>query len=211
MTPITTWIVEDDASFRRTLRSLFDTEENITCKRVFPTCIDMFEALDTDDHPDLILMDLGLPGMNGVEGIRKLSTLATDIAVIVITVFQEKEKVMEALEAGATGYLLKTATGTEIIQGIEQVFKGQAALSPAVAKIVLDEMQKPTTNEEFNLTDREMEVLELLAADNSIQQIADKLSISRRTAAFHLENIYRKLQVHSQSGAVAKAFRAGII
>ena len=131
MTPINTWIVEDDASFRRTLKSLFDHEENITCKRVFPSCIEMFDALETDEHPDLILMDLGLPGMNGVEGIRKLATLASDVAVIVITVFQEKEKVMDALDAGAAGYLLKTATGAEIIQGIEQVFHGAAALSPA--------------------------------------------------------------------------------
>ncbi|MGJ8655208.1 MAG: response regulator [Akkermansiaceae bacterium] len=211
MTPIITWIVEDDASYRRTLKSLFNNEDSIHCSRVFPSCIDMFDALKTHGHPDLILMDLGLPGMNGVEGIRKLAILASDVAVIVITVFQEKEKVLEALDAGAAGYLLKTATGAEIIQGIQQVFHGAAALSPAVAKIVLDEMRKPTSNEEFNLTEREHEVLHLLAADHSIKEIAAQLGVSRRTAAFHLENIYRKLQVHSQSGAVAKAFRSGII
>jgi DNA-binding NarL/FixJ family response regulator len=156
-------------------------------------------------------MDLGLPGMSGVEGIRKLAVLAPDIAVLVITVFSDKEKVLHALDAGAAGYLLKTATGPEIIRGVEQAFQGGAPLSAAVAKIVLDEIRKPLLNEAFNLSEREVEVLEQLALDLSVKEIAEKLGISRRTAAFHLENIYRKLHVQSQSGAVAKALRSGII
>ena len=211
MTPIAVWVVEDDAGFRRTLKNLLNDEEQMICNQVFPSCAPLFTALQTDKPPDLIMMDLGLPGMDGVEGIRQLATLAPDVAVIVITVFREKEKVLEALDAGAAGYLLKTATGLEIAQGIRQVFRGAAALSPSVAKIVLDEMRKPSGGEEFHLTKREVEVLEQLARDLSVQEIADKLGISRRTAAFHLENIYRKLEVQSQSGAVAKALRSGII
>jgi DNA-binding NarL/FixJ family response regulator len=171
----------------------------------------MFEAIETDEHPDLILMDLGLPGMDGVEGIRKLAERAPDIAVMVLTVFKEKDKVLEALDAGAAGYLLKTASGPEIIQGIEQVFFGGAALSPTVAKIVLDEIHQRSAGEAFNLSQREIEVLEHLATDLSVKEIAVHLNISRRTVAFHLENIYRKLHVQSQSGAVAKALRSGII
>lgn len=211
MISINLWIVEDDAGFRRTLRGLFNGEEHITCSRVFPSCIEMLAALKTEDHPNLILMDLGLPGMDGVEGIRKLSSLAPDVAVVVITVFHDKAKVLEALDAGAAGYLLKTATGQEIIEGLEQVFMGAAALSPSVAKIVLDEMQKPSNHETFDLSQREIEVLEQLAMDLSVKEIAENLGVSRRTAAFHLENIYRKLHVQSQSGAVAKALRSGII
>lgn len=211
MIPRNLWIVEDDAGFRRTLRGLFNGEEHITCSRVFPSCIEMLTALDSEEHPNLILMDLGLPGMDGVEGIRKLSSLAPDIAVVVITVFHDKAKVLEALDAGAAGYLLKTATGKEIIEGLEQVFMGAAALSPRVAKIVLDEMQKPSNSETFDLSQREIEVLEQLAMDLSVKEIAANLGVSRRTAAFHLGNIYRKLQVQSQSGAVAKALRSGII
>ncbi|MGJ8641549.1 MAG: response regulator [Opitutaceae bacterium] len=211
MIPINIWVVEDDAGFRRTLKGLLNGEEHITCSRVFPSCIEMFDAIQSDQHPDLIMMDLGLPGMNGVEGIRKLSNLAPDIAVIVITVFRDKEKVLEAVDAGAAGYLLKTATGPEIIKGLNQVFLGEAALSPAVAKIVLDEMRKPAVEDRFNLSGREVEVLEKLAMDLSVKEIAAELGVSRRTAAFHLENIYRKLEVQSQSGAVAKAVRSGII
>lgn len=211
MIPINIWIVEDDAGFRRSLRGLLDDEEGLTCSGVFPSCIEMFDALESRSHPDLILMDLGLPGMNGVEGIRQLSSRAPDIAVMVITVFKEKEKVLKALDAGAAGYLLKTATGQEIIKGLEQVFMGGAALSPAVAKIVLDKVRRPSADEVFNLSKREIEVLEKLAMDLSVQEIASSLGVSRRTAAFHLENIYRKLHVQSQSGAVAKALRSGII
>lgn len=211
MISINTWIVEDDAGFRRTLKGLLNDEERIACSRVFPSCIEMFNAIETDQHPDLILMDLGLPGMDGVEGIRKLAGLAPDVAVMVITVFREKEKVLEALDAGAAGYLLKTATGPEIIRGIEQVFFGGAALSPSVAKIVLDEMHPRNTGSTFDLSKREIEVLEKLAMDLSVKEIAAHLEISRRTVAFHLENIYRKLHVQSQSGAVAKALRSGII
>jgi DNA-binding NarL/FixJ family response regulator len=211
MIPINIWIVEDDAGYRRTLKGLLNHEEHITCSRVFPSCIDMFDALKTESYPDLILMDLGLPEMDGVEGIRKLSSRAPDIAVMVITVFKDKKKVLEALDAGAAGYLLKTATGPEILKGLEQIFMGGAALSPSVAKIVLDEMHKPSIADNFHLSDREIQVLEQLAMDLSVKEIADHLGVSRRTAAFHLENIYRKLEVQSQSGAVAKALRSGII
>lgn len=212
MISIDAWIVEDDAGFRRTLQGLLNGEESMTCSRVFPSCMEMFEAVETDEHPDLILMDLGLPGMDGAEGIRKLATLAPDITVMVITVFQEKEKVIKALDAGAAGYLLKTATGPEIINGLKQIVSGGAALSPAVAKIVLDELRdEPQRAEDFGLSKREVEVLVQLADGLSVKEIGAELGVSRRTAAFHLENIYRKLHVQSQSGAVAKALRSGII
>lgn len=205
------WVVEDDTVFRRTLKQMLNCEENITCNKVFPSCIEFFDAIETNEHPDLVLMDLGLPGIGGVEGIQLLNKKAPDIAVLVLTVFEDKEKVLQALDAGAAGYLLKTASGPEIIKGLQEVFLGGAALSPAIAKIVLQEMRKPAPSHSFKLSPRETEVLEQLALDLSVKEIADKLNISRRTAAFHLENIYRKLQVQSQSGAVAKALRSGII
>ena len=152
MIPISIWIVEDDTVFRRTLKRMLNREKKITCSRVFSSCSRLFEAVESDSHPDLLLMDLGLPGMGGVEGIQKLSTLAPDITVIVLTVFEDKEKVFQALDAGAAGYLLKTATGPEIIKGLKQVFMGGAALSPSVAKIVLEEFRKPTPVDDFHLT-----------------------------------------------------------
>ena len=210
MIPINIWIVEDDAGYRRNLRCSLDREEHITCSRVFPSCTEFLVAIETDVHPDLVLMDLGLPGMGGVEGIRQLKTLAPDVTVIVLTVAEGKEKVLQSLDAGAAGYLLKSSTTRQIVNGLDQVFLGGAALSPAVAKIVLEEIRKPAAGE-FDLSEREIEVLELLAEGLAVKEIAGKLKISRATAAFHLGNIYQKLNVQSQTGAVAKALRAGMI
>jgi DNA-binding NarL/FixJ family response regulator len=211
MIPISIWVVEDNPTYRRMLQQLLNREEHITCSRVFPSCIEFLEAVETEAHPELVLMDLGLPEMGGVEGIKKMYSLTSDITVIVLTTFKDKQKVLQALEAGAAGYLLKTATGAEILKGIQDVFMGETALSPAVARIVLEEMRKPVAVEEFKLTDREVEVLEQLALDRSPKEVANNLGITVRTTRFHLSNIYEKLNVTSQTGAVAKALRTGII
>ncbi len=211
MIPINIWVVEDDAGYRRTLQRLLNREEHITCNRVFRSCIKLFEAIETEPHPDLVLMDLGLPGMDGVEGIRKLAELAPDLAVVVLTVFSDKVKVLESLDAGAAGYLLKTARHEEIVRGLQEVFLGGAAMSPAVAKLVLEEVRKPKSAEQFCLSPRETEVLEHLAQDLAVKEIADKLGVSERTVYFHLTNLYAKLKVQSPTGAVAKALRAGIL
>lgn len=211
MVPIDLWIVEDDANFRRPLKLILENEDGMTCSHVFPSCIEMLEAIKTAPKPDLLLMDLGLPEMSGIEGIKRLAAIAPDITVIVLTVFKDKEKVLAALDAGAAGYLLKTAPPQEIVQGIRQVFFGEAALSPTIAKIVLSELRKPKPNKRFNLSDREIEVLELLAEDLCVKEVAALLHITHRTASFHLSNIYSKLEVQSQSGAIAKALRSGLI
>ena len=211
MIPINIWVVEDDAGYRRTLQRLLNREEHITCSRVFSSCITLFEAIETEPHPDLVLMDLGLPGMGGVEGIQKLAGLAPDLAVVVLTVFADKEKVLESLDAGAAGYLLKSATPEEIIHGLQDVFMGGAALSPSVAKTVLQEMRKPKPSEQIDLSPREMEVLRLLASGHPVKQISGELGISFDTARFHIKNLYIKLHVQSQAGAVAEAYKAGFL
>jgi DNA-binding NarL/FixJ family response regulator len=211
MIPINIWIVEDDSVYRRSLERMLGMQDQITCTQVFPSCIEFLDAVEREEHPDLVLMDLGLPRMSGIEGIKRLHDLAPDITVLVLTTFKEKDAVLEALEAGAAGYLLKTAAGPEIIRGIQDSFMGQSALSPAVARIVLQEIRKPVPVEKFALSEREVEVLELLASDLSPKEIAGKLDITVRTTRFHLSNIYEKLQVSSQTGAVVKALRTGII
>lgn len=211
MIPITLWIVEDDTNYRRSLEFMLSQEPKITCARVFSSCAGFLKALRSEERPDLVLMDLGLPKMSGIEGIQKLLEEEPDVAVLVLTTFSEKQKVLDALDAGASGYLLKTATGPEIIKGIQDVFMGQSALSPMVAKVALEEIRKPVPEETFNLTNRELEVLELLAEDMRVKEIANKLDIAPRTVEHHLSSIYAKLQVPSKTGAVAKALRSGII
>ncbi|VGO16408.1 Transcriptional regulatory protein DegU [Pontiella desulfatans] len=211
MIPINIWLVEDDANYRRNLRMSLELEEHITVERVFPSCIEFFEALETNQAPDVVLMDLGLPGMSGLDAIRKLSTEAPDLAAMVLTVFKDKQKVLEALDAGAAGYLLKESEGPDIVKALQQVFMGGSALSPAVAKIVVQELRKPAPSDEFNLSQREIQVLEKLADGLAVKEISDVLNISISTAGFHLSNIYKKLQVQSQTGAVAKALRSGLI
>lgn len=210
-TPIRLWIVEDDAGYRSNLSRSLNLEPGIECSRVFPSCVELFPVLERESHPDILLMDLGLPGMGGVDGIRKLKAVAPEVTVIVLTVFSDKKKVLESLNAGAAGYLLKTAMPDEIVRGLRQVLMGGAALSPPVARLVLDTIRKPDPAETFDLSAREIEVLEKLAEGLSVKAIAAALGIARSTAAGHLEKIYAKLQVQSQSGAVAKALRTGII
>jgi DNA-binding NarL/FixJ family response regulator len=118
------WIVEDDAGYRRNLRMSLELEEDIAVGGVFPSCVEFFETLKTETPPDVVLMDLGLPGMSGIEAIRKLSKIAPDIAVMVLTVFKEKEKVQAALNAGAAGHLLKESAGPEIIKALREISTG---------------------------------------------------------------------------------------
>ena len=118
------WIVEDDAGYRRNLRMSLELEDGIAVGQVFPSCVEFFEALEVDVPPDVVLMDLGLPGMSGTEAIRKLSSEAPDLAVIVLTVFKEKRNVQEAMAAGAAGYLLKESDAPEIIAALHEVSAG---------------------------------------------------------------------------------------
>ncbi|VGO16409.1 Response regulator UvrY [Pontiella desulfatans] len=119
------WIVEDDAGYRRNLRMSLEIEEGITVQRVFPSCIELFDELKSGNVPEMILMDLGLPGMSGTEAIRQLTHMVPDVSVLVLTVFKEKEKVETALEAGAAGYLLKESGGPEIIKGLWAVYESR--------------------------------------------------------------------------------------
>ena len=217
MTPINVWIIEDDSTYRRTLVRVLSNAENIKSCHAFPSCIEFFSALEAieaikgNEKPDLVLMDLGLPRMGGIEGIKMLNTLAPDIIVVVLTVFSEKEKVLEALEVGASGYLLKSASSAEILKGLEEVIKGGSVLSPEIAKIVLENIRKPIANEHYKMAAREIEVLEKLSLGQSVKEISRSLDISQSTVSTYLGRIYGKLKVQSQSAAVAKALRNGII
>lgn len=211
MMSVRVWVVEDDSGYRELLADVLGASDAVASCQGFPSCIEMFDTVSTEELPDVVLMDLGLPQMSGVEGIRKLISIAPELPIIVLTVFSQKEKVFEALDAGASGYLLKSATGPEIISGLQEVVMGTLPLSPSIAKIVLEKIRCPILAEPLKLAAREVEVLEKLAQDFSVKQIAETLSISPNTVTTYLRRIYSKLQVQSQSGAVAAALRKGLI
>jgi DNA-binding NarL/FixJ family response regulator len=208
---ITVWMVEDDSRYREQLQKLLQARQGLDCPRVFVSCKGLFQTLETEsDRPDVILMDIELPGMSGLDGIRLLAKQVPDIRVIVITVFNDQEKIMNAVDAGAAGYLLKSATIEDIEDGIRDVLTGGAVLDRHVAQLILDNIRKEKP-EKNPLSPQEAEVLKLLSMDYGAKQIADELRVSTHTVYFHLKNIYKKFDVHSQAAAVSRGIRQGFI
>ena len=160
-------------------------------------------------------MDIGLPGMNGIEGIRKVKQILPDLAILVLTVYEENDHVFDALCAGACGYLVKKTPPSKLLDAIKDAYEGGAPMSSHIARKVIDFFQKkkPVTPQKSNyvLTAREKEILAGLVEGHNFKAIADSLFISIETVRFHFRNIYKKLHVHSQSEAVAKALKEGII
>ena len=165
--------------------------------------------------PDVLLMDLGLPGMSGVEGIKKAKAFLPELTILVLTVYEENELVFDALCAGASGYLVKKTPPSKLLEAIKEAHEGGAPMSSHIARKVIDFFQtkKPVSLQKsvYTLTPREKEILTGLVEGHNFKFIADSLYISIETVRFHFRNIYKKLHVHSQSEAVAKAIREGII
>ena len=205
------WVVEDDTHYRRMLARILGRASSVKACRVFPSCQELLIAIEAGDRPDVLLMDLGLPRMSGLEGIRELRRMAPDVAIIALTAFGQKRMVIDALEAGVAGYLLKSSSAEQIMAGIQDVYGGGSSLSPTVARIVLDNIKTPSPDMELKLAARELEVLEELALGKTVKEIAVSLAISESTVSTYLARIYTKLEVQSQSGAVAKALRNGLI
>lgn len=167
------------------------------------------EADVLDLHPDVILMDIDMPGTNGIEGLKRLKKQAPDVFIIMQTVFEDDEKIFTAIRAGAHGYFLKKTPPDKLIEGIRDVLDGGAPMTPSVARKVLHMLthQPAEKNKnQFNLTDREIEILSMLAKGLSYKMIADAGGITFHTVNAHLKKIYDKLQVHSATEAVSKVF-----
>ncbi|MGI8967166.1 MAG: LuxR C-terminal-related transcriptional regulator, partial [Limisphaerales bacterium] len=159
--------------------------------------------------PDVILMDINLPNMSGIECVRKLKAIFPKIQVLMLTMAEDNEKIFESLTAGANGYLLKRTPASKILEAIEEVYRGASPMSGQIARIVVEHFQKRKTfsSEEESLSKREQEILDLLAEGYRGKEIAQKLSISFDTVHTHLQNIYEKLHVHSRTEAVIKYLR----
>ena len=211
-TSTTVWLVEDHDDCRRAVARVINHAPALRCPQAFATCEDTLAALGQESAPDVILLDLGLPGMSGIEGIKALKHAAPSTHVIILTVFDDHEKVFAAICAGASGYLLKTDDGNAITRAIQEVLQGGAPMNPRVARLVLDMFTRRTapSRRDFGLSPRETEILDLMVKGFIKKEIADQLDLSYHTVDNHLRSIYGKLQVHTRSSAVAKALKEGL-
>ena len=207
-------VVEDNDSIREGLKMLIDGTEGYSCIDTFPKCEPMLKVLKKVE-PDVLLMDIGLPGMNGIEGIRQSKKIIPELNILVLTVYEENELVFDALCAGACGYLVKKTPPSRLLEAITEAYQGGAPMSSHIARKVIDFFQQKKQLSPHKsgslLTPREREILAGLVEGNSFKAIADSLFISIETVRFHFRNIYKKLHVHSQSEAVAKAIKEGLI
>jgi len=206
--PVSVWLVEDNHTFRNVVARVLGRVDGLECSQHFSNAEDVLEALLGGGVPDVILLDVELPGQNGIEAMRKIKAICPSTRVVMLTAFDDHEKVFKAICAGACGYLVKTAPVERIVESIQEALAGGAPMSPRVAKSVLEmftDLVKP--KQDYGLTVREQKILELMTQGLSKKEIADKLTLSYHTVDTHLRNIYTKLHVHSSTGAVAKAIK----
>ncbi len=206
---INVWLVEDNGTYRGAIARTLDQTPGLRCAGAFGSCEDALRRLRDDHPPEVILLDIGLPGMSGLDGIQQFKALSPATHVIILTVFEDTDKIFRAICAGASGYLLKTSPGEKIAQAIREVLGGGAPMTPQIARSVLSLFARIAgPPPEQGLSQREKETLELLVQGLTTKEIADRLALSIHTVDTHLRNIYRKLHVHTRAGAVAKALHA---
>ena len=200
------WIIEDDAMFADSMEKMLNQTDDFVCEHVFRQCEDAIKMIKKEIQPDVVLMDIGLPGISGIEGVAQMKEVAPGTQFVMLTIYEEDEKVFKAVCAGATGYLVKNAQFEEIVEKLNDLRLGGAAMSPHIALKVLKmfaAMSTPKTG--YHLSPRETEILGLMVEGLTQKQIADRLFISQHTVLSHIKHIYEKLHVHTCTEAVAKA------
>jgi DNA-binding NarL/FixJ family response regulator len=205
-------IIEDQRKLREYLAVLIDGSEGFRCAGSFRS---MEEALAriSSDLPDVVLVDIGLPGMDGIEGIRVLKERYPNLVLLAHTVYDGDERIFDALCAGASGYLLKKTTPTRLVESLKEAVSGGAPMTPEVALQVIKLFRdiRPREQPDEQLTPHELRVLEMLVEGHNYKTAASELGVTTHTISFHLQRIYEKLHVHSKTEAVAKALRNRLI
>lgn len=203
--PITVSIVEDNEQLRGTLARVLNRAEGFKCLSHYGDAESALESLPKD-RPEVVLMDINLPGMNGVECVRKLKTTAPSIQVVMLTVYEDTDNIFNALAAGAAGYLLKRTKSAELLEAIREVHRGGSPMTTHIARKVTQSFQRagPSSQPTENLSEREQEVLDCLSQGFLYKEIAEKLGISYETVHTYIRRIYEKLQVRTRTEAVAK-------
>lgn len=209
---IKTAIIEDQRDIREGLAMLINGTEGYACTGSYRS---MEEALDKigREMPDIVLSDIGLPGMSGIEGIRILKERYPQMFILMITVYDDDDRIFDALCAGACGYLLKRTSPTRLLESLKEAVTGGAPMSPEIASRVISLFRdiRPPERADYELTPHETRLLKLLVDGHNYTTSAQELNVSINTIKFHMRNIYDKLQVHSKSEAVAKALRDRLV
>ena len=211
--PIKVCIFDDNKNIRNSLQMLLHGNYGIEVTGVYENANNIEEALIISE-PDLVLMDIEMPGTNGIEAVRRIKKFNATITIIMQTIFEDEERVFSSLLAGASGYLTKDSPPLSIIEAIQDAYKGGTPMTPSIAKKIIQQFQlqnKTVSTKEYNLTTKETEVLRSLADGLSYKMIADKLSMRYDTVHTHIKSIYRKLHVASMGEAISKAIRGKII
>jgi DNA-binding NarL/FixJ family response regulator len=210
--PIRVMIVEDRHETREGLAALIDGTDGFRCVGRFRSMEDALDGM-RPPNPDVILMDIGLPGMSGIEGVRLLTSRHPSLSVLMLTVYDDDERIFDAMCAGACGYLLKKTPPARLLEGLKEVVGGGAPMSPEVARrvVALFREVRPPARADYALTPHEIRLLKLLTDGHNYKTAAAELGITVHTVSFHLRQVYSKLQVHSKTEAVAKALRHGLL
>jgi DNA-binding NarL/FixJ family response regulator len=206
-------IFEDNNSLRNGLYQLINGSEGFHCVGAFEDCLNLMRNIE-ETKPNVVLMDIEMPGINGIEAVRMLREKYPDLKILMQTIFEDNEKIFQSILAGASGYILKNTSPSRFLEFIKETYEGGAPMSPSVAtkvmKMVVDQSPSAKT-QNFNLSEREKEILSCLVKGMSYKLIADACFISIDTVRGHIRNIYEKLHVHSKGEAVAKAIKSNIV
>ncbi|MBA3647223.1 MAG: response regulator transcription factor [Chitinophagales bacterium] len=220
-------LFEDNDRLRKGLQLLIDGSKGFRCVGAFPNCSNLIENI-RELNPDVVLMDIQMPGISGIDGVRMIKENFPEIKILMQTIFEEDEKIFASICNGAEGYILKNTPpalllqslrelydgGAEILEAIREIHEGGSPMTPSVANRVLKMVKNKSIElypDSFDLTRRETEILSGLVKGMSYKMISDACTISMDTVSMHIKNIYRKLQVHSKSEAVVKAIRGKIV
>lgn len=217
MTTINVAIIEDQRAIREGLAWLIDGTPGFHCTGSYAsmeTALAQIGKTKPDAVlPDVVLMDIGLPGMDGIEGVRELKRRYPNLLALMLTVYDDDERIFEAMCAGACGYLLKKTPPARLLESIQEVVEGGAPMSPSIARriVTLFSQIAPPAHADYHLTPHETRLLKMLVEGHSYKTAAAELGLSINTVSFHMRNVYDKLQVHSKSEAVAKALRERLV
>lgn len=204
-------IYEDNTRLRQSMELLLNEAAGYKITGSFPDCDNVVNDMDAC-KPELVIMDIDMPGVGGIEGVKKIKQEHPEIKVVMHTVFDDDNRIFDSICAGADGYLLKNTPPLKFVQSLQDLMEGGAAMSPFVAQKIFQFFRSNhTVNEDFHLSVREKEILELLVKGNSYKMIADKSDISIDTVKKHLQNIYHKLHVSCGTEAVAMALKHKIV